>query len=228
MNHLTLKQWAEDDRPREKMLLKGRNALSNAELISILFGSGSRKQSAVELAMEILAFNHNDLAQLSRMTCKELCSFKGIGPAKAISLMAALELGRRRISTSEKEKIKITSSEHAYDIFRPFLSDIQHEEFFVIYLTTANTVILCEQHSKGGMAGTVVDGKILFKRALQLNASGVILGHNHPSGNLKASEADIRLTKNLREFGTMVDITVLDHLIITDYGYLSFSDQQIA
>ncbi|MBU2060637.1 MAG: DNA repair protein RadC [Bacteroidetes bacterium] len=227
MNQLTVKQWAEDDRPREKMLLKGRGALSDAELIAILFGSGSREKSAVELAKEILNKSHNDLARLSRLSCAELTEHKGVGQAKAISLMAAMELGRRRMSAEKNEETKIVSSNQAYQLFRPFLTDLPHEEFYVLYLTAANTLLSCEQLSKGGMTGTVADGKLLFKRALQLSASGVILGHNHPSGNLKASEADIRLTKNLTEFGKMVDITILDHLIITDYGYLSFSDQQI-
>jgi DNA repair protein RadC len=227
MSQLTLKQWAEEDRPREKMLLKGRSALSDAELIAILFGSGSREKSAVELAKEILSKNKNDLAKVNRLSCAELTEYKGVGQAKAITLMAAMELGRRRMSIELQEETKIINSNQAYQLFRPYLTDIPHEEFYVLYLTAANTLIACEQLSKGGMTGTVADGKLMFKRALQLSASGMILGHNHPSGNLKASEADIRLTKNLTEFGKMVDITILDHLIITDYGYLSFSDQQI-
>ncbi|MGJ8661618.1 MAG: RadC family protein [Bacteroidota bacterium] len=220
--------WAEDDRPREKMLLKGKNALSDSEIIAILLGSGSRNKSAVELAQEILSAHQNDLHQLGKLGVKELTIFKGMGEAKAVSLMAALELGRRRKDADRSEKVKIKSSEDVFNLLNHLFQDLPHEEFYVVLLDRNNNVLRYEQISKGGVSGTIADGKIIFKSALLHQASAIILAHNHPSGNLEASHQDIKLTKNFKEFGNMIGIEILDHLIFTDNGYLSLADKSIA
>jgi len=222
---LNIKAWAEEDRPREKLLNKGRNALSDAELIAILIGSGNRNETAVELSKRILASIENDLNKLGRMSIKELMQFKGIGEAKAISIAAAVELGRRRKSTDAALKKNISSSKDAFDEMVGVMTDLPHEEFWVMYLDRRNAVIKKMNVSKGGVTGTVADSKIIFKEAIQLLASAVILLHNHPSGNLKPSDADIQLTKKMVEIGKIMETPVLDHLIITDKGYFSFSDQ---
>ncbi len=228
MQNYTIKRWAEDDRPREKMLLKGKNALSDSEIIAILLGSGTREKTAVELAQEILMAHGNDLHALGRSGVKDLSKYKGMGEAKSMTLIAALELGRRRKEFERQQKTKIKSSKDAYELLAPFFQDLNHEEFYVLYLNRANVVLQHEQISKGGVSGTVADGKIIFKSALLNQASAIILAHNHPSGNLKPSEADIRLTKDLRHFGKMIGIEVLDHLLFTDNGYLSLADENIA
>jgi len=224
----TIKCWAEDDRPREKMLLKGKNALSDSEIVAILLGTGSRNKSAVELAQEILNAHQNDLHQLGKSGVKELTIFKGMGEAKAVSLMAALELGRRRKEACRIEKVKIKSSEDVYQLLQHAFQDLQHEEFYIVLLDRSNQVLRYEQVSKGGVSGTIADGKIIFKSALLHQASAIILAHNHPSGNLEASPQDIKLTKSLKAFGDMIGIEVLDHVIFTDNGYLSLVDKIIA
>ncbi|MFI5450672.1 DNA repair protein RadC [Pedobacter sp. UC225_61] len=220
-----IKAWAEADRPREKLLLQGRRQLTDAELIAILIGSGSRTETAVDLSKRILSFYQNDLAKLSKLNVKELSKFKGIGEAKAIAIVAALELGRRRKEIEEDGPIKITSSKDVYFILKPELTDLPHEEFWVLLLNRANFVIGKQFISKGGQAGTVVDPKIIFKVAIEQNASSIVLAHNHPSGNLTASEADIKITKQLIEAGKILEITVYDHLIINDYSFLSMADE---
>lgn len=224
----TIKFWAEDDRPREKMLLKGKNALSDSEIIAILLGSGSRNKTAVELAQEILSAHQNDLHQLGKSGVKELTVHKGMGEAKALTLMAALELGRRRKEADRKEKVQIDSAEAVYLLLKHLFQDLQHEEFYIVLLDRSNRVLRYEQVSKGGTSGTIADGKIIFKLALLHQASALILAHNHPSGNLTASSQDIKLTKNLREFGALIGVEILDHLIFTDNGYLSLADNSIA
>lgn len=223
-NKLTIKTWAEDDRPREKLLLKGKNNLSNAELIAILIGSGSRNESAVDLAKRILAFVNNDLNMLARMSVKELCQFKGMGEAKAISILAALELGARKQQAIALTRSQITDSKTLYAILKPMMADLPHEEFWVIYLNKANKIISMEAVSKGGVAGTVADVKIIFKKAIELLASSIILAHNHPSGNLTPSSADRDLTRKMRETGKIMEIEVLDHLIVAETGHYSFAD----
>jgi len=225
MNHLTIKSWAEEDRPREKLLLKGKHVLSDAELVAILIGSGNAKESAVELSKRILGKSANNLNELGKVSVKELMEFKGIGEAKAITIIAALELGRRRRETEAMRREKITTSKDAADIFQPLLGDLHHEEFWMLFLNRDNLVIGKQSVSTGGMSGTVVDPKIIFKAALDQKASSVILCHNHPSGNLKPSEQDIRLTKNLVEAGKVLEISVLDHLIVTQNGCYSFADE---
>ena len=222
-----IRSWAEDDRPREKLLLKGRAALSDAELIAILIGSGSAEETAVGLSKRILSSLDNQLSQLAKLSVKDLTQFKGIGEAKAISIIAALELGRRRKETESNKRVKITDSQTAFDVVYPNLGDLNHEEFWVIFLNRANEVIGKENVSKGGVSGTVVDPKVVFKQAVQFPASAIILAHNHPSGNLKPSQADHQLTKKLKEAGKALDIPVLDHLIIGERDYFSFVDESV-
>jgi DNA repair protein RadC len=216
--------WAEDDRPREKFLLKGKSTLSDSELLAILIGSGSRNESAVQLCQRILASAENNLNTLGKMSVTQLMQFKGIGEAKAISIAAALELGRRRRVEDAVELKKITSSKAVFDIMQPIIGELPHEEFWVLYLNNSNKVIYKSQLSKGGITGTVVDIRIIFKMAFEQNATGLILSHNHPSGKLIASEADLKITKRIKEAGQTLEIQVLDHIIITENGYLSFQD----
>lgn len=223
-NPLSIKSWAEDDRPREKMQIKGRAALSDAELLAILIGSGTKKKSAVELGQEILSSVDNDLYQLGRLSIADLEKFNGIGSAKAISLISALELGRRRKECDKKPPKKIRSSLDAYSYLKPYFEDLEHEEFRIIGLSRNNSIIKTELVSKGGRSGTIADGKIIFKSLIEMKASACILCHNHPSGNLKPSEQDIDLTKRFMDFSKLVDLRVLDHLIITDNGYTSLVD----
>ena len=220
-----IKSWAEEDRPREKLLDKGRQVLSEAELIAILIGSGNRNETAVELSRRILADVGNNLNELGKLNVKELCKFKGIGDAKAISIVAALELGRRRKEAEIVKHDKITTSADVFDIMRANMVDLPHEEFWLLILNRANKVIKKELISRGGIAGTVVDNKIIFKTAVEHYASSIIICHNHPSGNLKPSEADIKITKSIKEAGKIMEIPLLDHVIITDTGFYSFADE---
>lgn len=221
-----IKQWAEDDKPREKLMLKGKQVLSDAELLAILIGSGSRNESAVDLSKRILSSVSN-LKALGRLTLKQLTEFKGIGEAKGITILAAMELGRRRGSEEEVELKKITSSKSAFDIMHPIIGDLMHEEFWVLYLNNSNKVIYKSQLSKGGITGTVVDIRIVFKTAFEQNATSIVLCHNHPSGTLVASDADKQITKKLKEAGKMLEINILDHLIIANSTYMSFADEGI-
>ncbi len=220
-----INQWAEDDRPREKLQLKGKASLSDSELLAILIGSGSRNESAVQLCQRILAASNNNLNQLSKLSITQLLQFKGIGEAKAIAIIAALELGRRRRVEDATEFSKICSSKDVFDIMQPILGELPHEEFWVIYLNNSNKVIHKSQISKGGITGTVVDIRLVFKIAFEWHATSIIICHNHPSGKLLASESDKQLTKKLRIAGDTLDITVQDHLIITEFGYFSFRDE---
>ncbi|MAP79850.1 MAG: hypothetical protein CL526_02055 [Aequorivita sp.] len=223
----SIKHWNEDDRPREKLLLKGRIALSDAELIAILIGSGNRNESAVSLSQRILGAVGNNLNELGRCSIVDLMKFKGIGEAKAICIVAALELGRRRRAGAALEKQKITSSTSVFEFLQPIIGELPHEEFWILYLNNSNKVLKCVQLSKGGITGTIVDVRLAFKEALQLGAVGIIMAHNHPSGTLKPSQADIQLTKKLKLAGDSLDIKVLDHLIITEKSYFSFADENI-
>ena len=220
-----IKSWAEEDRPREKMVQKGRAALSDAELIAILLGSGTTKLTAVDVGMLMLQAVDNDLNELARLSIKQLCRHPGVGPAKAISVVAALELGRRRKEAGTGRRVTIGSSRDIYQLVRPALQDLPHEEFWVILLNRANVVMRQEKISSGGVAGTVADPKLIFKHALENLASSLILVHNHPSGNRQPSRADISLTKKLKEAGNFLDLPILDHLIYTDNGYFSFADE---
>lgn len=222
---LNILSWAEEDRPREKLLLKGKAALTDAELIAILIGSGTKSLSAVDVAKQILGGAQNNLNELAKHSVKDLKKIKGIGEAKAITIVSALELGRRRKSEEFMEKVRISSSQDIYQLIKPELMDLQKEEFWIILLNRANRLIRKEQISSGGISGTVADPKIIFKAALDQYASSIILVHNHPSGNLKPSQADINLTKKMKEAGKLLEIPVLDHIIFSDEGYLSFADE---
>ncbi len=224
---LGIKAWAEADRPREKLLLQGRRQLTDAELIAILIGSGSRNETAVDLSKRILNFYQNDLNKISKLSVKDLSKFKGIGEAKAISIVAALELGRRRKEVEYDTRQKIFSSKDAYLMLKPEFEDLPHEEFWILLLNRANFVIGKFFISKGGQAGTVVDPKVIFKIAFEHNAAYIVLAHNHPSGNLKPSVEDISITKKLKESGLLLDLPIFDHLIITDHTYLSFADEAL-
>ncbi|GAB2615415.1 RadC family protein [Belliella aquatica] len=218
---------AEEDRPREKLLLKGRSALSDAELIAILIGSGTKSLSAVDLSKHILASVNYDLASLARMSVKDLQQFKGIGEAKAITIVSALELGRRRKNEVPQKRQKISSSKEAYDLMKPDLMDESVESFYIILLNRNNQLIKKQLISKGGTNATVVDPKVIFKYALEVMANSIILVHNHPSGNLKPSEQDKRLTQKLVGAGESLDVIVMDHVIFADCGYFSFADEGI-
>ena len=217
--------WAEEDRPREKLLIKGKNALSDAELLAILLGSGTVGESAVTLAQRILASVDNNLHELGRRSLPELKRFKGVGEAKAITIAAALELGRRRQLSDLRERPRITASRDAFHAMAPLRTDLHHEEFWVLLLNKANEVFSRERLSSGGMAGTVVDVKILYKTALDARAAAVIAIHNHPSGSLQPSQSDIDLTRRLRKAGELLDLPLLDHLIVSERGYYSFADE---
>lgn len=219
--------WSEDDKPREKLMLKGKSALSDAELIAILIGSGSRSESAVDLSKRILASVDNNLNALGKLSISQLMTFKGIGEAKAISIIAALELGRRRRSEDAVELKKVTSSKVIFEIMQPIIGELPHEEFWIIYMNNSNKVISKSQLSKGGITGTLVDVRIVFKTALEMGATALILCHNHPSGTLVPSEADKQITKKLKLAGESLEIKVLDHLIITEASYFSFADEGI-
>jgi DNA repair protein RadC len=224
LSKLTIKHWSEEDQPREKLINKGKSALSTAELVAILIRIGNKEYSAVELSKQILDTVNNNLSALSKLSVHDLMKFKGIGEAKAISIVAALELGRRRKETDTDERVKITSSKDAYHFMYEFMVDLPHEEFWVMYLNRANQVVRKERTTSGGITGTIVDGRLIFKTAVECLACGIILVHNHPSGNKEPSQADKQLTNKLREAGKLLDIPVLDHIIFTDSAYYSFAD----
>lgn len=226
-NPRKIQSWAEEDRPREKLMLKGKAALSDAELVAILIGMGTVDFSAVDVAKIVLSAAGNNLNELARMSVKDLMKVKGIGEAKAITIVSALELGRRRKEFESPRRRRITSAQDAYEEIKPYLLDKSHEEFWVLLLNRANEVLRPVQISSGGVAGTVADPKLIFKHALEQLASSIILFHNHPSGNLTPSQADKDLTKKLKEAGRMLDLPILDHLIFTDSSFFSFADEGI-
>ncbi len=220
----SIKYWSEDDKPREKLMIKGKAVLSDAELLAILIGSGSRNESAVELSQRILSNSSNNLNSLAKLTIIQLMEFKGIGEAKAITIIAALELGKRRREEEPQELIKITSSITTFQIMQPLIGDLLHEEFWVLYLNNSCKVIYKSQLSKGGITGTIVDIRMVFKIALEQNATFVVLAHNHPSGDPNPSPEDFKITKKLQNAGEIVDVKVLDHVIVSDKSYYSFAD----
>ncbi|GAA4887672.1 DNA repair protein RadC [Flaviramulus aquimarinus] len=224
---LPIKNWSQDDQPREKLLYKGKSALSDAELIAILIGSGNKDESAVALCKRILSNVDNNLSELGKLSIMQLTEFKGIGEAKAISIIAALELGRRRRSEEALQKKRITSSISVFELMQPIIGELQHEEFWIIYTNNSNKVIQKNQLSKGGITGTLVDVRLVLKKALEVGAIGLILVHNHPSGTLKPSNADKQITQKLKVAAQNLDIKVLDHLIITEKAYFSFADESL-
>lgn len=222
---LTINQWAEDDRPREKLTLKGRSALSDAELIAILIGSGTREESAVDVSKRILNLVNNDLNKLASLSIKDLCKIKGIGEAKAISIIAALELGRRRNFTEKQEQVRLQSANQIYEYMKPELLDLPFEQFWIILLRQNLTVIKKTKISEGGISGTVADLRLMFKEALEQLATQIILVHNHPSGSNRPSQQDEILTKKITEAGKIMDIRVVDHLIFTNHEFYSFANE---
>lgn len=223
----SIKNWSQDDQPREKLLYKGRSALSDAELVAILIGSGNRTESAVGLCKRILGSVDNNLSALGKLSVAQLMTFNGIGEAKAITIAAAMELGRRRRSEDKVDRTKITSSTSVFEVMQPLLGELPHEEFWILYLNNANTIIKQQQLSKGGITGTLVDVRLTLKTALEVGATALILVHNHPSGTLKPSQADQQITQKLKMASQSLDIKVLDHVIVTEHQYFSFADQGI-
>lgn len=224
---MSIKFLAEDDRPREKFLLKGRSALSDSELLAIIMGSGSRSESAVELARRILESVNNNWHQLSLLSVQDLMKFKGIGEAKAISIATSLEIGKRKSMQEVPEKIQISCSQDIYQLLQPFLSELPTEEFWAVFLNQSNKVIHKTGISRGGIAQAVVDIRVLYKLALEQYATSVIVAHNHPSGNLKPSPEDLKLTKDIKAAGELLKIPLLDHLIISQKSYFSFADENL-
>ncbi len=222
---LSIKHWARNDRPREKLLTGGSSSLSDTELIAILIGSGNREESAVELARRILGVFENSLNRLGKQTVKELMQFRGIGEARAVAITAALELGRRRKEEAVLEKPCVNSSRDAYTIMQPVMGDLMHEEFWILLLNRSNRLIEVLRTSQGGISGTVTDIRMILKNAILHSASSMVLCHNHPSGNLKPSKADMDITKKMTEAARLMDVKVLDHLIMADRNYFSFADE---
>ena len=225
LTHQPISMWQEEDRPREKLILKGKSALLNHELLAILIGSGTPKVSAVDLCAQILEYVNNDLTQLGKLSVLDLQKFKGIGEAKAIGIVASMELGRRRQAENIGQVTTIKSSKDIYSVLLTDLSDLINEEFWIIYLNHRNKIIGKEKISSGGLTATIVDIRMLFKSAIERLATSIILAHNHPSGTLKPSQADLKLTNKIKEAGIILDIQVLDHLIVSDTGYYSFADE---
>ncbi len=221
---LGIKNWAEEDRPREKLMRQGRHNLTDAELLAILLGSGNKHENAVELAKRILSVAGNSLHRLAQWDIEHFTRFEGVGEAKAITVISALEIGRRRGSQEIPKRPKITSSKEAFNILQPLLMDLPFEEFWVLHLNRANQVIAKEKISQGGISGTVADVRIILKSAIQKLSSAIILAHNHPSGNLSPSNQDIQLTRKIKEACRLLDITLLDHLIVINTDYFSFAD----
>lgn len=216
--------WALEDRPREKLMEKGTSSLTDAELLAILINSGTKKKSAVDLGRELLGSVNNNLNNLGKLSLSDLRSINGIGPARAVVIAAALELGRRRKLAEIPDLPQIKCSKDVADIFQPLLSDLPHEEFWILFLNRSNKVINRIRISQGGVSGTVTDVRMIMKKAIELLSSGIIVCHNHPSGNLNPSESDTKITQKIKEAGNLMDIQLLDHLIVTDKAYYSFAD----
>lgn len=224
MKKIPIKSWALDDRPREKLLAKGKTVLSTTELIAILIGSGNKEESAVDLSKRILSSVNYNINSLAKLPIEKLMGFKGIGEAKAISIVTALELGKRRQFEGAQEIPKIHSSLEVFNLMKPLIGDKEHEEFWVLFLNNSNKVLSKDLFSKGGITSTLVDIRLLYKRALELSAIGVVLCHNHPSGDIQPSKSDKELTQKIQQAGNSLDIKLLDHLIITEKSYFSFAD----
>ena len=222
---LTITQWAEEDRPREKMMTHGASALSNAELLAILIGSGNAEESAVELMRKVLNDYHNNLNELGKASIDDLCRYKGIGSAKAVSILAASELGKRRKEEAVKERVTILSSKDVYDCFYPLMCDLPTEEFWVLMLNQASKIIDKVKISAGGLSATAVDVRCILREALVKRASAIVLCHNHPSGNIRPSKEDDLLTRHVAQASECMDIRLVDHIILTDGAFYSYSDE---
>lgn len=227
MTYSSIKNWSEDEKPREKLQKHGRQVLSDAELVGILLGSGTKSLSAIDVARKLLDLAGNNLNALAKLSIKDLCKINGIGPAKAVTISAALELGQRREALDIGKKTKLTGSRDAYQILKAKMQDLNYEQFWILTVARNNTVINAHQISDGGVSSTMADPKRVFKVALDDYAAGIVLAHNHPSGNLEPSTMDKKLTKRLKEGALVLDIAVLDHIIVTQNGYCSFSDEDL-
>jgi DNA repair protein RadC len=221
---IKITEWAVEDRPREKLIQKGTASLSDAELLGILISSGTKLKSAVDLGRELLALANNNLNSLGKLSINDLKKLHGIGPARAVTIAAALELGRRRKLSEVPDVLQIKCSKDVADVFQPLLADLSHEEFWILFLNRSNKVISRMKLSQGGISGTVTDVRMVMKKAIEYLASGIIVCHNHPSGNLNPSESDSKITQKIKEAGNLMDIQLLDHLIISDRDYYSFAD----
>ena len=224
MKKLTIKLWATEDRPREKLMSKGASVLSSAELLAILIGSGNKKESAVDLSKRILESVQYNIHELAKLSLKKLTAFHGIGPAKAITIVTALELGKRRQLETFIQRPKISSSQEVFSMMQPLMGSLAHEEFWVLYLNNSNEVLSKHQLSKGGITATLVDVRLLFKKAIEMSAVAIVICHNHPSCTLNPSREDKQITKKIKDGGLSLDIKLLDHLIITEKSYFSFAD----
>ena len=227
LSNSSIKSWAEEDRPREKLLMYGKAALSDAELLAILIGSGTVETNAIELAAQILQNVNGNLSELGRRSVKDLMKFKGIGEAKAITIAAAVELGRRRQMSDVMKRDQITCARDVYDALLPTLIDLPHEEFWIVLLNRASHIIGQQRISSGGVSGVAVDAKMVFRPAIEALASSLVVAHNHPSGNLKPSQADIDLTRKLKKAGESLDIAVVDHIIVAHSGFFSFAESDL-
>lgn len=222
-----IKDWSVEDRPREKLLNSGIHSLSNAELIALIIGSGTKDLNAVDVARNILASVRNNLHDMGRLNIHELTKIRGIGTARAITLLAAMELGGRRTNSHTEERIVIKNSQTAYKLLYPVIGELDHEEFWIILLNRAHKVIATEKISQGGLTGTVIDTRMILKYAIDVRATSIIISHNHPSENKQASEADINITRKIKNAAEIMDITLLDHIVVAGKNYLSFADEGI-
>ncbi|WP_303849411.1 DNA repair protein RadC [Apibacter mensalis] len=224
---MNIKSLAEEERPREKLLLKGKQSLSDAELLAIILGSGSKSESSITLAQRILSSVNHNWNELAKLTIRDLCKFNGVGKVKAIEIITSLEIGRRKSLQQALKKEKISSSKDAYNILQPIIGDLMIEEFWVIYLSRSNKILSKEKISQGGITGTMVDNRLIFKHAIELNAVSLIISHNHPSGNIQPSNSDIQITHEIKKAGNLLNITLMDHLIVTQTSFFSFADENL-
>lgn len=224
---MNIKSLAEEERPREKLLLRGKQSLSDAELLAIILGSGSKSESSITLAQRILSSVNHNWNELAKLTIRDLCKFNGVGKVKAIEIITSLEIGRRKSLQQALKKEKISSSKDAYNILQPIIGDLMIEEFWVIYLSRSNKILSKEKISQGGITGTMVDNRLIFKHAIELNAVSLIISHNHPSGNIQPSNSDIQITHEIKKAGNLLNITLTDHLIVTQTSFFSFADENL-
>lgn len=224
---MNIKSLAEEERPREKLLLRGKQSLSDAELLAIILGSGSKSESSITLAQRILSSVNHNWNELAKLTIRDLCKFNGVGKVKAIEIITSLEIGRRKALQQALKKEKISSSKDAYNILQPIIGDLMIEEFWVIYLSRSNKILSKEKISQGGITGTMVDNRLIFKHAIELNAVSLIISHNHPSGNIQPSNSDIQITHEIKKAGNLLNITLIDHLIVTQTSFFSFADENL-
>lgn len=224
---MNIKSLAEEERPREKLLLRGKQSLSDAELLAIILGSGSKSESSITLAQRILSSVNHNWNELAKLTIRDLCKFNGVGKVKAIEIITSLEIGRRKSLQQALKKEKISSSNDAYNILQPIIGDLMIEEFWVIYLSRSNKILSKEKISQGGITGTMVDNRLIFKHAIELNAVSLIISHNHPSGNIQPSNSDIQITHEIKKAGNLLNITLMDHLIVTQTSFFSFADENL-